>query len=451
MRLLTTLLISSIVCVIIVTSWFALTGTTISFTKSPIETAAERGAVNDASTPSVTTSVETAQVASLIQHPKKDLEHLAHDDTSTIVLNESGVNQRDSESATPIRSPIDPLITSAHGAKSPIIETAVGTSVNNIAANDGVSTIKPRIYLNEQEKINDPVSNASKATASKFRAIAAAPGSLTTVNGPTLILSQGTASIYTSICPSTDEGAQSLTSALNSLDPNVTRAFIYDHNTSAYVEMPLQGNRVGLTKNSGLVIATRVPLTYSLDGTPTDLSTTLSIPSNGWTFIGIPLLRDGQGLIKNSVDWNDTNYLTVTLEDGNYTTLSGDSLISAMGTVNSADINTARPWFWNGAAYIQVDTLEVGKAYWFKNNDTTNGITITINDPNAGDARSNPVSASRAATTTATYRDQGQPPALPSSPSAESSSGSSCGAGAGIASFLMVFLFMSLRLRSTKP
>jgi hypothetical protein len=267
-----------------------------------------------------------------------------------------------------------------------------------------------------------------------------------TVNGPTLILSQGAQTIYNSISPSTVQGADSLTALFGSINPNLTRAFAYDPDSSSYVEFPLS-SRSGLQKTRGIFLATRVPLNFSLNGTATDLDTSITVESDGWTFACFPLMKSSSGVVLHSVAWNDLEFYR---SDDSY--LSGQSLIDAMGTVGSNDINTARPWYWNGTSYGQVDTLHVGRAYWFKNNDPSHNITLTYYDPSSF-VNSLAVTASltRSTGTVVKYRDQGQPPPPPSSTSAESSSGSSCGAGAGIASLLMAFLFMSLRLRSIKP
>jgi hypothetical protein len=274
-----------------------------------------------------------------------------------------------------------------------------------------------------------------------------------TVSRPNIPLSVGSATIYTAVCPSTTQGVQSIISALSGGNTSLTRAFTYDNTTSSYVEMPTQPTG-GVVKTTGIFIATRVGLNYSLNGTATTLPTSLNDLSYGWTFAGLPLMKSQSGDLLTEVDWSN---LKITRSGDPTTPLSEAALADAMGTVDSNDTETARPWFWNGSAYVQVNKLKVGEAYWFKNNITTEELTLEVLDQSVIDSsfvraiRTAVIPTVRTAASTVTYRDQGQPPALPTSKPAEKSNGNSCGVGAGVASLLMLFLFLSLRLRSNRP
>ena len=289
--------------------------------------------------------------------------------------------------------------------------------------------------------------NARNGNTTITRVVQTASAEVVSVATPSVPLSQGDVTIYGAISPSTPQGVNSLIAALTGNDPTVTRAFTFDHDTNAYVEMPTQPVG-GLLKTSGIFIATRVPLNYSLSGTPTDLPTTLTIPSNGWTFIGVPLMKDSSGNSQLSAPWSSLSFSASGIS------LTGASLANAMGTPGGVD-TTAYPWYWTGTAYEQRDTLEVGKAYWFKNNLLSENITITVPDNASSGLRvlsgrpQNKVTDGTQANLA--FRDQGRPPAPPSLTKAQKSNGNSCGVGAGVASLLMLFLFLSLRLRSNRP
>jgi hypothetical protein len=126
------------------------------------------------------------------------------------------------------------------------------------------------------------------------------------------------------------------------------------------------------------------------------------------------------------------------------------TLAQAMGNPLGDD-TTSRPWFWNGSAYVQVDILESGKGYWFKNNLLNDDITITVSP--AGSAPELRLLADQAADQAAVksadstvFRDHGTPPPPPSGSAKESSSSSSgCGVGSGLASFAFFLLLFGFR------
>jgi Bacterial Ig domain len=263
------------------------------------------------------------------------------------------------------------------------------------------------------------------------------------VTAPVIPLSQGDTVIYTAVSPSTAEGKVSLLAALSGNNPLVTRAFSWDSTNKSYVELPAQPVG-GIQTTTGIFIATRVPLSFTLSGTASVAPANMTIPHAGWTFAGIPPVEVTTGTYATTFMWPESAVvspavgLTITYQSSGTVPLQ-----LAMGGGLNSDPSTSRPWFWNGSEYVQVDTLQAGKGYWFKNNLDSEDITISVTSlatsPTLRAVAKNSASSS-------TFRDQGTPPPPPSgaTKTASSSSGG-CGVGSGLASFAFFLLLFGGR------
>jgi hypothetical protein len=269
---------------------------------------------------------------------------------------------------------------------------------------------------------------------------------ITQVNAPVIPLSVGEVTTYTAVSPSTTQGITSLLAALNGSNSSVTRAFTWDSTVKSYVELPTQPTG-GVVISTGIFVATRVALTYGLSGTASAAPYNLNLRRDGWTFAGVPPVEVATGTFATTFAWPGTTVvspavgLTVSYPNSGTVTLA-----KAMGNPLGDD-TTSRPWFWNGSAYVQVDILESGKGYWFKNNLLNDDITITVSP--AGSAPELRLLADQAAVKSAdstVFRDHGTPPPPPSGSAKESSSSSSgCGVGSGLASFAFLLLLFGFR------
>jgi hypothetical protein len=130
--------------------------------------------------------------------------------------------------------------------------------------------------------------------------------------------------------------------------------------------------------------------------------------------------------------------------------VSSPTLAEAMGNpATPLDSASAQPYFWNGSNYVQVDTIDAGKAYWFKNN-LDQPLQVVVDPSLRQQQLALSISARRISSPVAFHvRDQGSPPPPPSSSSsttsASSSSGGGCGMGSGIASLAFLMLMIGLR------
>jgi hypothetical protein len=264
--------------------------------------------------------------------------------------------------------------------------------------------------------------------------------------GSSLPLSSGQRTVYTAISPSTMEGKASILAALAGRDHTITRAFAWDP-AGNYAELPGQLPPGGLNNWTGIFIATRVPLNYSLNGTSSQAPFTLDLPAAGWVFAGVPPLDTGFGL-QTTTAWSDVRVVLggeITLSD-----VSSPTLAEAMGNpATPLDSASAQPYFWNGSNYVQVDTIDAGKAYWFKNN-LDQPLQVVVDPSLRQQQLALSISARRISSPVAFHvRDQGSPPPPPSSSSsttsASSSSGGGCGMGSGIASLAFLMLMIGLR------
>lgn len=270
------------------------------------------------------------------------------------------------------------------------------------------------------------------------------------VTAPTIPLSVGEVTTYTAVSPSTTQGITSLLAALNGSNSSVTRAFTWDSTIKSYVELPTQPTG-GVVISTGIFVATRVPLTYGLSGTASAAPYDLNLRRDGWTFAGVPPVEVATGTFATTFAWPGTTVVSpavgLTVSYLNAYPNSGTvTLAQAMGNPLGDD-TTSRPWFWNGSGYVQVDILESGKGYWFKNNLLNDDITITVSA--AGSAPGLRLAADQAVVKSAdstVFRDHGTPPPPPSGSAKESSSSSSgCGVGSGVASFAFFLLLFGCR------
>lgn len=263
-------------------------------------------------------------------------------------------------------------------------------------------------------------------------------------------LSSGERTIYAAVSPSTAQGATSILSSLSGVPDTVARAFAWDNSVQAYAELPSEIPVGGVVPATGIFIATRQTLNYSLAGTPTQADDfSLAVRHDGWTFAGIPVIEiDGD--YATSFRWPSEDTTVGIPIQVLYN--SDASLADAMGTPGG-DISTSRPWFWNGEEYVQVGVLESGKGYWFKNN-LGEDITIRVSGPQVvvidDVARRLDREAGASGTASAiavSVRDQGSPPPPPAGSRAASSasSGGGCGSGSGVAAFGLLMLMVSLR------
>jgi hypothetical protein len=282
--------------------------------------------------------------------------------------------------------------------------------------------------------------NVNGGTTTVSRVLVTPPLTEAPVTTPSVPLSQGDETIYAAVSPGTPEGELSLLAALAGNDPSITRAFAWDALVDRYVELPAQPSG-GIQSYTGIFIATRRALSYSLVGTPTEAPFSLVVPSAGWTFAGIPPIETAPGVFQTTFPWGD---IAVMLDNGvELDDSSTPTLAEAMGDpATPADGDTARPYFWNGSAYEQVASLVSGKAYWFKNN-LSEPVTLVVGDSVATLAL-RAVRPSRSGSGQPTIRNQGTPPPPPSSASS-SSDGGSCGSGSGIAAFALLMFLVSLR------
>ncbi len=275
------------------------------------------------------------------------------------------------------------------------------------------------------------------------------------VTVPPIGISSGASVIYASVCPSTDEGIANLTARLSGKPKNQVRAFAWDGGTQAYVELP-DVPRDGLTDNTGVFIATRLDLGLDFSGTPQPFPFSITLHP-GFNFVGVPplgTLSSFSTLHQFPADF--------TLSDGTITVTDPLEIANLIGTPGG-DITTARPFFWNGSAYVQEAALTTGEGYWIKNNSgvdiTLTRVTSQITSPGNTVLSATASVVKRSSTVAANVHDRGVPPPPPggkSSGSGATAAGGSggaksCGLGSGIAAFAsMLMLALRRRLRGER-
>ena len=280
---------------------------------------------------------------------------------------------------------------------------------------------------------------------------------ITEVSTPAIPLSQGGVTTYTAVSPSTTQGISSLLAALGGSNSSVTRAFTWDSTVKSYVELPTEPAG-GVVISSGIFVATRVALTYGLSGTASGAPFQLNLRRDGWTFAGVPPVKVATGTFATTFAWPEATVVSpaigLTISYPNSGTVT---LAQAMGNP-LGDSTTSRPWFWNGSAYVQVDILESGKGYWFKNNLVNDDIIITVSSAESDTFTRLPVTKEMATkemvnkemvnkeSGSTVFRNQGTPPPPPSGENQSSSSSSGgCGVGSGVASLVFFLLLFGCR------
>lgn len=293
-------------------------------------------------------------------------------------------------------------------------------------------------------------------------------------SGSDLPLSTATRTIYTGINPSTQQGIDSVIATLTGRSPLVARAFIWDRQLSQYVDFatiphPSQDLRV----STGIFIATRVPLAYDLNGSPTNApySLTLETATSSWAFAGLPPVELDQSTVQTEFIWPSSFLITHSEYDGyagsSYEVTESSSpytLAQLMGDAQGSSV----PLWWNGSAYVPApnSTLESGKAYWFRNNAVQGSIIITVQTAaqraqqqqqalRAGSAPLNLTSSSSSGLA-AGLRAPTAPPPPPGGASGGTSGGDGssastggggggCGAGSGLSLFGLLLSLIGLR------
>jgi hypothetical protein len=248
-------------------------------------------------------------------------------------------------------------------------------------------------------------------------------------------VSDGGKTVYGAISPGTPEGVNSLLAAFSSPDPFSARAFSWDGITQDFVELPTHPTG-GVGPETGFFIATRATLPIDFAGSLSTMPYNLTLQP-GWNLLGVPPLDDpGAGTVDQTHSWDSFALYDETMA------LVTDPVVftNVLGTPASS-ITTARPYYWDGATYTQVMTLETGKAYWFKNNAST---VYTLQRTNGAPSPVGRALGGHAVATgvRGTITDRGAPPAPPTSGKAKAAGG--CGAGSAIG---MIALGLAAALR----
>jgi len=299
--------------------------------------------------------------------------------------------------------------------------------------------------------------------------------------GSELPLSTVGRTIYAGINPSTPQGVASVIAALTGRSPTLTRAFIWNRQTEKYddfaVDIPYPAEVIGV--GTGIFIATRVPLNYDLNGSPTSPGTVLTLESAApsiWTFAGLPPVQIGS-VILTEYTWPDSFTITHGNYDGygaNYVVTDSSfpyNLRQLMGDGGSdgSDLSSTIPLWWNGSAYVPAPQSKIipGQAYWFRNLAASGDLVISVEDPQQQALK---IQSSRTKSDEARARGETSPllvaglrtatppPAPPSggsggggssgggsSSSAGGDGGGGCGSGSGLGIFSMLMFLFGLR------
>ncbi|MBA3936246.1 MAG: choice-of-anchor L domain-containing protein [Planctomycetes bacterium] len=272
------------------------------------------------------------------------------------------------------------------------------------------------------------------------------------VTVPPIGISSGSSVIYASVCPSTAEGIANLSGRLAGKPKNQVRAFAWDGSAQTYVELP-DVPTGGLTDSTGVFIATRLDLGLDFSGTPTAFPFDIVLHP-GFNFVGVPPLGTLSSF--STVHQFPADF---TLFDGTITVTDPLEIANLIGTPGG-DITTARPFFWDGSAYVQEAALTTGAGYWIKNNSgvdiTLTRVTSQITSPGNTLLSASASVVTRSSAVAANVHDRGVPPPPPggstsgagSSAASGSGGAKSCGLGSGLAAFAsMLMLALRRRLR----
>jgi hypothetical protein len=265
-----------------------------------------------------------------------------------------------------------------------------------------------------------------------------------------LPISQGSQTVYNSICPSTPEGVLDILSVMAPETSSTALAYAWDAAQQNYVLLPAQPI-AGLQSSSGVFIATRHPLGLNFAGTPSASPFYLDLQP-GWNFIGIPLLIDNTGTLVTSHQFPSD----FSLYDSNGSQITNTiTFANDLGTVGSGAAASADPFYYDGSAYTQQTVMTVGLGYWIKNNTTApltlcrnqTGVVTTLNRfAPTHDGVHPSIAATNASP--GVLIDRGTPPAPPStaaSSASDSDGGHGCGLGAGAAAFAIMSLAFFVR------
>jgi len=237
----------------------------------------------------------------------------------------------------------------------------------------------------------------------------------------------GDLTLYTAVCPGTEEGLAQLKAFLVGKDATQVKAFAWDASVQAYVQLP-QEPVGGLTPAHAVFIATRDPVTFNFSGTQSPLPFSLLLRP-GFNFVGVPPLFDGEVTRTSHAFVNDFRL----------TRLGGEGLttqaeVDAVLGTGAGGANTA--FLWNGVAYGEVTTISSGQGVWIKNNTADSIVLI----------RDFIGQVLTKGGTAASVRKLGDPPPPPTNAAARATSGSGgCGHGGGFAALVLALAFFALR------
>ncbi len=250
------------------------------------------------------------------------------------------------------------------------------------------------------------------------------------ISSPPIPMSNSTP-VYSAICPSTPQGIANLITALRQYGPrSMMRAFAFDAINKVFCELPDRAPSGGIRVDTGIFIATRVPLSLNFSGTgqpaPFDI-----VVHPGWNLFGIPPLTEGPRTLTNH------RMDQFSVFDGNGAAVTGLARMAAIGSF---------VYYWDGQAYQNVTTLNSGLAYWIYNNTTMDLTLSRVNDQTGGVVFLSDRESSNGATPTPASSSPGLlPPPFPAFADIQPQHG--CGAGGGAAVMIGLLAVLGLRQR----
>ena len=319
---------------------------------------------------------------------------------------------------------IGPYALNAPGAV--VIATAAFTSAAGLDIDSDEDLDPGRRFLvipTQVGTLTVTASDAAEGLVTTTFAVTALPA--VTLAGPPFPLSSSDRTVFVAVCPGTPQGLSLLRSAFAGGAPTERRGFLWDALTQAFVESPTAPSG-GFLPTQGWFVASRSALTLNFTGTPVPAPATLALRP-GWNLIGIPPLQDGPTLRTSHLLGADTG------EDFEVASATG-AVLSGTGREDAIGVGA---WWWDGAAYRKVTTLDSGVGYWIRNrfNDVV-FVTRQAGDGSVGNRQVLRLAHRRLATDAETPP---LPPGSGSGASAEPSAaeGSGCGSGSGLAGLLL--------------
>jgi hypothetical protein len=246
---------------------------------------------------------------------------------------------------------------------------------------------------------------------------------------PPVALSPAGSTIYTAICPGTEQGLANFEAALAGHDNTQVAAFAW--NPAAQAFQPVTSTSTGLLPSQAIFLATRVDLGLDFSGDQAPVPYAIPLQP-GWNFVGVPPLQSASAtapLLDHDLNADFT--LTDTAGD----VISGSQRDAAMGTA---------AYLWDGTTYDNETVLHTGQGYWIKNNTTAPGQTLLLKRVATGTGQ-------RAVAKSVTFNtvDLGTPPTPPgngadsaTNPEEGGSGGCGLGSGAAAAVFLAALAFL---------